>query len=71
MTITFFIPESLRTELEHKHSLELEQSGRQHQQQMHAARMELERALEITRQKVHSHSIGGSSHRPSKTSMKP
>jgi len=44
----------MRTELEQQHSIEMEQLTREHQQELFAARMELERALELTKQKVGS-----------------
>ena len=46
------ITEALRTELEHKLAMELEQTTRAHQLQIQAARMELERAIEVTKEKV-------------------
>lgn len=42
----------LQEELESKHLLEMEEAGRMHSQQMMVARMELDRALELTKQKV-------------------
>ena len=44
--------EALRTELQHKHAVEVEQLNKACHSQLAAARMELERAVEITKQKV-------------------
>lgn len=44
--------ETLKTELEHKLAMEMEQTQRGHQMQMQAARMELDRAIELTKHKV-------------------
>ena len=56
MPISAAYTESLQTEMEHKLATEMEQTQREHHMQMQAARMELERAMELTRQKV-SHSV--------------
>lgn len=47
-----FLVENLRTELQQKYSLELDETSRSHQMQLQAARMELERAIELSGQKV-------------------
>ena len=52
--------ESLQEEMEQKSSQLLEEASHMHSQQMMAARMELERAMEISKQKVHFSHI----HRP-------
>ena len=44
--------ENLRTELQQQHASELDETNRSHQLQMQAARMELDRAIELSRQKV-------------------
>ena len=42
----------MRTELTQMHASELDIANRAHQQQIAAARMELERSLDVTKQKV-------------------
>ncbi|XP_074643406.1 protein FAM184A-like [Tubulanus polymorphus] len=49
--------ERLQIELRHKHSIEIEQYSRAHQNQMSAARLELDRALEIAKQKETQYSL--------------
>ena len=48
----FVLPDALREEMEQQQSQELEENNRAHSQQMMAARMELERAMELSKQKV-------------------
>ncbi|XP_064630713.1 protein FAM184A-like [Lineus longissimus] len=43
--------EMLKTELTHKHSMEIEEYAKAHTSQMNAARMELDRAIELAKQK--------------------
>ncbi|XP_013402625.1 protein FAM184A-like [Lingula anatina] len=43
--------ETLKSELAHRHAMELEQMNKAHNTQMNAARMELERAIELSKQK--------------------
>ena len=49
--------ENLRTELQQQHAAELDETSRSHQLQMQAARMELDRAIELSRQKVFNNMV--------------
>ena len=53
----FFLPDNMRSDLRQAHSLEIETVSHDHQQQLAAARMELERSIELTRQKVESQTL--------------
>ena len=44
--------ESLRVELENRYAAEMEQTAYQHSQQLQAARMELDRSIELAKQKA-------------------
>ena len=44
----------MKNRLFEKHTEELEKKSREHESHLHAARLELERAVEISKQKVNS-----------------
>ena len=52
MSFFLYISDSLRDDMYQRHMQELERKSKEHEAHMQTARMELERAVEISKQKV-------------------
>ena len=51
-SLLFFYLDDLKNRLFERHTEDMERKSREHEAHLHAARMELERAVEISKQKV-------------------